>query len=582
MPWLPVSTGSQPSSPSSGGRRKRASRQNQHESRQEPKEDTDELLPSHATELSDTPCGQQPLNSPREVAPPQKEECTWADLPLDASDSENIGCEAWPRTPSSRSRSPSPCPVLAPQFVMAAVPMAFASHPMMPPTFGFSTGQWIAEVRGMAAKMQMLALAAPPSLDDCVCHSATMTDTSMDHVDCWEAAAIYLCNIQAEAAAFEQKAAIAESAANSIEVDYCKVKAELQAVICQLSAKAAVQFEKHCVAAAALAAAQEVVTKSMDALAATKNAIAIRAIVSSECVASLRLDVAAQVASHKEAEEKVALLRSEQVLAKDLPTLRSRQEAAELRVAQLTRECTQMRQQAEALRMEMDSVVQGGSGTRAETLESVVGQLESECRELQQSDGVDAGIGADLGEENRRLLVEVREARAARDEAQAQVSTLTLEVKALKVEEVALVDMNAHIRSETEHHELLKEEMQARRAHIAKLEQKAQEIDGAMKVLRQKKRGADKGLEALEIARRKNKTECEMLDWKFQELKKKLDKSKDPLCRCLMRTGFPERTIKSKLRPREQTDGSDVGSESIDAEVSTNCGESSVMDALLD
>lgn len=598
MPWVPVSTGSQPSSPSSGNRQGRTKRHSRHKTEEEQEEEAKDVSPLCASVSSDSTFGQQLPHAP--VGASQDDEShrtgTWADMSLDASDGETP-YEAWPRTPSSRSRSPSPCPMQAqaPQFVMAAMPMApmgFAPHAMLPVGFGGIAGncteQWVAEVRTMALRMQMLASVAPPSLDDCVTDSGTMTDAIMEHVDCWEAAAIYLCNIQAEADAFEEKAGIAESAARSMETDCSSAQAELQTLSDQLAAREAVQLERHRVAAAAVAAAQQIVSKSREALAATKSAIAKRAMASSDCMASLRLELDVQVTACKEAQQKVTSARTEQAIAKDLPALKSRQEAAEARFNRLTKDCAQVRQQVDALRTEIDSVVQGGSGTRADTLEALVSQLESDCRDLQQGDAVEAGNIADLGEENRCLLVEVREARSERDEAQTTASTLEEDVRNLRArmqsQEDELAHVNAQIRSEAERRDVLKEEMEARRAHIRKFEQRSREIDSEMKAIQQKKRMADKDLESLEIARRKNKSECDTLEWKFQEVMRKMEKSKpnDPLGKMLMRSGLRDMTYRTKRRPKEQTDGSDVGSESVDADVSTTCGESSTVDNLLD
>jgi chromosome segregation ATPase len=418
----------------------------------------------------------------------------------------------------------------------------------------------------------------------------------MADVERWEAAALRLNSSRAEVATLNGEADRLDSESAAVEAEAQAYSAGLAA---KIEAEKQVRLEEHHAASVALAAATSLASQAVEAAAAAREASQRLSAASTQRLEDLRASMASQVAAARAARDKVVQARSDLEHAQELPAIRSRQRAADARMAQLAKERTQLQQQVETLRAETEIATQGGSGARADTLEARVSQLDRECQEIQQGGTFPVGIGAgatvDVGKElasaqdcNRNLLEKVREARAARDKAQAALEAAeaqeTVLHSRLQCNRRDLEDIEAQISSKREEQTLATEEVEAKRSQIAILEERAREVEEKVRRYRQSNTEACALQRQYTLARQRSEKKSTLLEWQLQNALAQLEKEKPgaPLSRCLMQSRPRERWGNGcKLRPRDRIGGSDAGSESIDADVSTTAGES-VADRLLD
>jgi chromosome segregation ATPase len=213
--------------------------------------------------------------------------------------------------------------------------------------------------------------------------------------------------------------------------------------------------------------------------------------------------------------------------------------------------------------------------------------LEEECRELQQSVDVEGGASAntmaELQESNQRLLAEVREARAEHDEAHAPLITMEADVKNLRsrleFSDVELEDIQLQISEGVGRNIQWKEEVEVLRAQLASVEQRAKDFEEENQTWKRRQQEASENYRRMREHVLRLDQSCLELDGKLQNSLTKLEKQKpeEPLSRCLRYSRPREKWSNAlRLRPRDRLGGSDAGSESIDADVSTTCGESAV------
>lgn len=605
MQWVPVGVGSSPSSPSSSSKRGRAWRPRPlNEDRPNP------VSADQRRSLNDDRHGEYTtfaFFSPDELrrhrrlvqsapASPTREGQSFVAA---QSASSSPHCDAatrgaWPLTPSSCDRTPSPCMAPPTAFIPMMVPIyAVPPMPLNAPVDAGPPLQWADEVSGIVARLRALAHVAPPPPDGCFVDRETATLVDMVELERWEAAADNSRRLQAKVMELEQQAAAEQAATSRIENEFAAMEAEVQSLTNQLTDKErcreAGRLEEHLAAEVALSAATERAENSVQALASAKRNTKRRANASSEFVSKLRAQLAAQVEATRDAEQKVARAKEAQTLAQELPRLRSRQKAAESRAAQLVKDCDSAQHQLEALQAE-EASLQTGNCTRIDLLQARATQLEEECRNLQQNGGVaqmpgSTGNGslADLQESNQRLLAEVREARAEHDEAHATLAGMETDAKNLKTRsdncDSILEDIRLQVYEDKCKHIEWKDEVKTLRAQLTNVEQTAKDFEEENQAYKRKHQEAkDAHRSVKEHVLRLEKTSLE-LDGKLQNFLTKLEKEKpeEPLSRCLRYSRPREKWSNAcRLRPRDRLGGSDAGSESIDADVSTTCGESAV------
>merc|ERR1719456_1507643 len=126
-------------------------------------------------------------------------------------------------------------------------------------------------------------------------------------------------------------------------------------------------------------------------------------------------------------------------------------------------------------------------------------------------------------------------------------------------------------------------EVEAKRAQIAVLEQRARDVEAEAKASQVKHQEAWSVMRNLDLLRRRHEQTATLVEWRLQNALAQLEKIKPgaPLSRCLMTSRPREKFNPFKPRPRDRMGGSDAGSESVDADVSTTAGESAA-EALLD
>jgi chromosome segregation ATPase len=458
--------------------------------------------------------------------------------------------------------------------------------------FGSPESQWIAEVQNMAARLQVLAATAPASIEDRQCHYGCATEATMSDVERWEAAASRLHQLQDEAAALDQEAKRVESECDSTDAEASSLAENIAA---KIAAEKQALAEEHATGCAELAHVTHIAAEAMQAAAEAKEASMRRSSATAQKISDLRAQLTAQVAAANAAQEKVIRARTDLEQAQELPALRSRQRAAEARKKQLSKESAQLQQQAEALRAE-EASFQGGGGTRRDTLEARVAQLERECQDLQQGCGDQSG-DVNVGEElaraqdcNHRLLVEVREARGDRDEAQTALEKLKKEVSTLQsrlqCNDGDLEDIQEQVRRHTERRSVVKEEVEAKKSQIALRMQQSSDLEEKIQKWRKKHTEAFQAQSKLTAIRQAAEQKVTVLECHMQHALAKLEKEKPgaPLSRCLMQSR-PQGRLSMTCKLRQHRDhrfgGSDAGSESIDADVSTTAGES-VAETLVD
>lgn len=443
----------------------------------------------------------------------------------------------------------------------------------------------------MASRLHTLAQLAPTPLEERLLDREIATDTDMRIVGSWEAAAHDTEKIQDKVAELEQQAAAAEAEASSSEQERVAAQAQVRALTDQLAereeGKKAKRLEEHRVATVAIRAATERAELSVKALASAKRDVERRATASAEMVAKLRAQLAKQVEATTQARQKVARVKDAQELAQDLPRLRTRQKAAETKAAQLKKDCQSMQQQVSALQAE-EAALQSGNSARADGLQARVSQLEEECRQLQQNDmDIDAeGTNTateDLQESNQRLLAEIREARAEHDEAHAPLAAMEADVKnfrsRLNYSDLELEDIQQQISEGKGQNIELEEKVQVLRAELASEEQRAKDKEDENQAWKRKLQEANEAYRQTRDHNLRLEKACLELGGKLQNSLTKLEKEKpeEPLSRCLRYSRPREKWSNTcRFRPRDRLGGSDAGSESIDADVSTTCGESAV------
>jgi chromosome segregation ATPase len=217
-------------------------------------------------------------------------------------------------------------------------------------------------------------------------------------------------------------------------------------------------------------------------------------------LAKLRSARALQAAEAEQAQEALtqALFMREQV--RELPTILARRSAIEARTEAAEKDCSQLRLTVEARRAELEAT-SNSTGARAQALAEKVGHLERECHELQDFISSSPGnldVATDFAaegastesalaraqESNRRLLTEVRDARAAREAAVAEQERLEGEVARVRSEvgrqrrDARLEQKNVELEAREEEIAELQRDVCQKREEVLELKRRAAETRG--------------------------------------------------------------------------------------------------------
>lgn len=487
---------------------------------------------------------------------------------------------------------------VAPLPMIGAVPMAFPVSPplLMGPGGSPDASMWICEMQFMAARLQGLAASVPQSLQPHSRAAEVSTAITLDNLATWEAMKDRLEGLRAEASSLDE--AVISDQAEQAHQECLEAEAEAHQLRAEVEGNRQSRLEEHRAASAALAAAARRAADARDAAKAAEEAFRSRADTASEKLVHLRreLDREAQTTQAAQRKASDALVAREN--AKDLPALRKRKHAAGAQVASLREENDNLRRQIEAVRAETDTSLQSGNGARAEALEARVTQLDGECRALQQEVGGSSsascsgeGSTADAGDElpkaqdrNRRLVAEAAEARRARDEAQSALMLLEKEnvnlQKRLQLNRSEVEDIKSQIADHEFRRAAALHEVESKRMQITVLERRSRDVEAGAKASQAKHQEAWAATRHLTLQRQRHEQTSTLLEWRLQNALAQLEKVKPgaPLSRCLRQKG---NLGAYKVRNRDRMGGSECGSESVDADVSTTAGES-VADTLLD
>mmetsp|Transcript_126432 Transcript_126432/g.224018 ORF Transcript_126432/g.224018 Transcript_126432/m.224018 type:complete len:636 (-) Transcript_126432:73-1980(-) len=503
-------------------------------------------------------------------------------------------------TPVASTASASPSPTPAPATPTGNAPWAAVD----------CAEWWTSEVRNIAAHLRFLATLAP-SLESQQRNGDVMTSITATDMASWQAQFQRLQATRAEASTLDVEAADAEEAAEAAEHQHMRARAEAssaaQWAVGSISAEVAKRTEEHRAAAAGIAAAMQTATAAQAAAESSAIAAQRRATCRKEELQRLHDALAAQELAARRAEEEAASARSSRARVKELPATQRRLHAGESRAKKAKQECTQLRQQVGALRAELDAAPRAGAGCKAEALEARAAQLEQDCRELQgghsplegstDAAGVKAvrrnrcGDGkaevAHLEDRNRFLLAEVRDARSARDQANTTLTTLSSSVQSLQsrceYSTVELNDIQLQLEDLMQKNEVGKREAESRRQHIADLEQQARSVETLAVQTRERHTEVSEVMRNLTVARQRAEKKVAVLEFQLQKALVQMEKERPgaKIGMALMREPRSALGRGARHRCGGAFGGSDAGSESVDADVSTTAGES-VADGLLD
>lgn len=444
----------------------------------------------------------------------------------------------------------------------------------------------------MAARLQTLSASVPPSLRPHFHHVECSTAVAASDLETWQVSASRL-----EALRSEEAAALEASVAVELEAEEAeRACAEALALVDQLAGEAVADREAQLQEDRAISAAVFEATRRAEAARAAAEAAEEkarrRAAASSNGLVALRASLAREVQATTDAENKAASALADRCNAKDLPALRKRQNAAEAKADSVEEDNKRLRSQIASIRAEVDASLEK---SRVETMEARVSQLEQECRDLEKGGGSSSSAGenaaadvtaelASVQEGNRQLLLEVKEARVARDEVQSDLNVQEKEKAKLQLRvqhnRRQIAEIRQQLLDNPSHGVNVKKEVDAKAAEIAVLEKKCSDFEDEVKSSRLKQQEATAQMKLVKAARQTFEQKSDLCVWQLQNALQQLEREKPgaPLNRCLM-SSRPREKWKAGCKPRHlQTGGSDAGSEqtfsTVDADVSTTAGES--------
>lgn len=312
-----------------------------------------------------------------------------------------------------------------------------------------SVAQWAADLQSLAEQLRALAVCPPPELKTLSLPKRSIALEPLLSEACilrWEEANVALAACRAEVRMLSDEAKTAATEAEAAErrrARACKGVEEVTAwALAGAAGAVANQLAEHRRfrnvlgnAACGLDAAHAAVS------VATRSACHRAG--ASECMfRELRVEAAAEVAAAEDASGALARAVVSRSRARDLPAILMKRAKAEARVTDVEAGCQQLRRSNEELRERLEAP--SSAGARAEQLSIRAAQLERECRELQDGPANVGFVGrsavaemaaGELGRaqySNRRLVVEVRDARLARDEVATAQEHLEMEVEEAK------------------------------------------------------------------------------------------------------------------------------------------------------
>jgi chromosome segregation ATPase len=430
-------------------------------------------------------------------------------------------------------------------------------------------------------------------------HVEISTALSADDLDCWQASAARLETFRSEEKAGRDAGDAAQLEAEQAEREYAKAVSQAKQLAMEAAGLREAQLEEQRVNEAALADAARRAAEARASMEASKETARRRAATSSQSLDALRESLAKETQAAKNAEEKAANALTARDNAKDLPALRRQRTSAQSKATALDEECKQLRGQIKSVRVDTDAALQGGNSARVETMEARVALLEKECNDLQKeveggSSPSTSGVAvaevekelAKVQESNKLLFVEIKAAKAAQDGVLSMLADLEKNKQSLQSrcqsQRSVVDDINRQLSDHKSRRISGLKELEAKRAQVTMLEERARQLEEEVKTTRQKQQEAMAQAKLLKAARQRHEQKSDLLVWQLQNALTQLEKEKPgaPLSRCLM-TSRPREKFKNGCKPRSMRDGSDAGSESVDADVSTTAGES-VADALIE
>lgn len=210
---------------------------------------------------------------------------------------------------------------------------------------------------------------------------------------------------------------------------------------------------------------------------------------------------------------------------------------------------TQLQRSVESAKVEFEGA-QKTAETKAEMLQSRVVQLERECAALQRS-GDDAGAGhsakascpgppalsvvsaAELSnaqECNRRLLVEVREARAVRDQASIELEALRADVvdvwRSREQDRRDYANLKRQLQDKMAQVAAVQQDMECKQRQIDELEQKSENATESARVSWAAYIETEALTRSLAVARRKAEEALTLKEWRLQDAIAKLSDSR--------------------------------------------------------
>lgn len=536
--------------------------------------------------------------SPPAVALPTR--MAWADMDSGDSESDNGDEHAGLRIltrPAREASSVAGC--------SAKVSEAKCAHdaPNVPgPQHDLDADRWVDEARAMAAQLRALAARAPQRPGPPCSDIAIGTDATAADVDRLNVGRRRLANLHQLAAALRAEVDAATIATADLQRRASVVSSSAQSVAETTRVVTAAQFLAHNSVLASVARASEVA-----AGAAEDAKVAVRETREAAEARSLELQHLQMAANRKAkalstANSEAAAAVASRSCLRDGPRLKQRQVAAEALIAKTEDARKQLQLLVSGLQSELEAAPRG-RGARAEMLEPRIADLERECRELTDScsarpaaasnepPDLESGCGpppplppaplapgelAAAQERSRRLVAAVKDARAARDKAAAELEVVKASTASARrraeADGVPFYGLEEQLRERTVSLADARREKEAHECEVAALERKQQLVDEMAAGLRGKHRSVE--LQMRESLQRKRKDEDAAMftEWQLQTAVAELVKlkSNNAISKCLQ-SSRPARA--TGLPPLQRRAGCEAG-EGTDGDASTTAGDS--------
>jgi len=370
-----------------------------------------------------------------------------------------------------------------------------------------AVAQWAAELGSFSEQLRAIASRAPAVLGLGVQARsvASGTDLSGEAPARWQSAAAELGSFRAEASVVAAQVAAAEEEAAVADAARAR---SLEAVANAASAAAEAEErrrEEHRRLASACSMAAASFDTARCAVPAASEETRRQAGAREQEASELRAALAAAEGHSERAQLDLTRAAEAQALVRDMSAIQARRQAVEQHMSGTEADCQQLRRAAEQLRAGLEAPT--SASAKAEALEGRLGRLERDCQELQDSlaskspnsDGSEAAraAAASLGlaqGHNRHLASEVREARAARDEAASRQSWLEAEVVAARWQCTEVSMRNASAREQATG---LQEEVLQCQEEVSELERSLRRAESH--VARRPGEGAADGAEHLQL-----------------------------------------------------------------------------------